>query len=349
MNDNFWLKLKKPIIGLAPMDGVTDAAFRFITAAYGGPDVIYTEFTPVEGLSAGAVKAAYSLIYDRSERPIVAQFFGKTAAAFYKSAFVACELGFDGIDINMGCPAKNIASKGAGAGLILNPKLAGEIVRAVQQGARDWHEGKKVADIELPSAILEYLKKIKPNKVTRKLLPISIKTRLGHDKAIVESWIGQLLETKPAAITIHGRTYKQGYSGLADWNAIANAAKLIHSAGALALGNGDVKSAEDAREKCAKYGVDGVLIGRAAFGNPWIFKGREPTLEEKFTVATEHANKFTEIFGRAHFAPMKKHLAWYCRGFPGAAAVRQQLMQADSTEEVTEIFKRALIYKKASS
>lgn len=339
------------------MDGVSDAAFRFITAKYGDPDVIFTEFTPVEGICARAVRAAYSLIYDKSERPVVAQFFGKTPEAFYKAAFVACELGFDGIDINMGCPAKSIALKGSGAGLILNPSLAKSIVRRTKDAARDWSEGKKISSVGLPEAILEYMKSIRPKKVARRLLPVSVKTRLGYDKSIVEEWVRHILETAPAAITIHGRTYKQGYAGDADWEAIARAAKIIQSAGVIAVGNGDVKSLEEARSRALEFGVDGVLIGRAALGNPWVFSGRanargetavfEPTLQTRFKVAAEHARKYAQVFGRGYFTPMRKHLAWYCRGFPGAAETRHKLMQADSYEEVTEIFRSALNRKSA--
>lgn len=354
---NFWQKLARPFTGLAPMDGVSDAAFRFITAKYGGPDVIFTEFTPVEGICAGAVRAAYSLIYDKSEHPIVAQFFGKTPEAFYKSAFVACELGYDGIDINMGCPAKNIALKGAGAGLILDPPLAKKIVRCAKDAARDWAEGKKIGSVGLPEAILEFIKSIRPKRVARRLLPISVKTRLGYDKVIVEEWVRHIIETAPAAITIHGRTYKQGYTGLADWEAIGRAAKIIRSAGAVAIGNGDVKSLAEGRERARDYGIDGVLIGRAALGNPWVFSGSKtaehassfrasssqaPDLRSRFKVASEHARKYAQVFGRGYFTPMRKHLSWYCRGFPGAAETRHKLMQADSYEEVSEIFKKAL-------
>jgi len=342
------------------MDGVTDAAFRFITAKYGKPDLIFTEFTPVEGITAGAVKSLYSLIYDKSEHPIVAQFFGKTPLAFYKAAVIAAELGFDGVDINMGCPAKNIASKGAGAGLILNPTLAKKIILETKRGILDWSEGLKLEKLALPKPILNYIKSAKNSwvrntviatqakhqsslpKPTRKLLPISVKTRLGYKENTAIDWIKKILETKPAAITIHGRTLQQGYSGKADWETIAKAGEIIHKAGALALGNGDIKNRQEACEKAVNYQVDGVLIGRSALGNPWIFSNKEPTIAAKFKVAIEHAEKYSEIFGRGYFSPMKKHLAWYCRGFPGAATVRQALMRTESFEEVEAILSDTL-------
>jgi tRNA-dihydrouridine synthase len=342
------------------MDGVTDAPFRYITARYGKPDVIFTEFTPVEGIAAGAVRTLYSLIYDESERPVVAQFFGKTPAAFYGAAVIAAELGFDGIDINMGCPAKNIAGQGSGAGLILDPPLAKKIIKETKRGAKDWADGLKLSDIGLPGPVMEYVNSVRKRArkgaargglahrartksgLTRKILPVSVKTRLGYEKDTVVEWVKHLLEEKPAAITIHGRTFRHGYSGDADWDAIAKAAAVIRKAGAIAIGNGDVKSMADARERAERYEVDGVLIGRAALGNPWIFAEKTPSVQQKFKVATEHAKKYSMVFGRGYFSPMKKHLAWYCRGFPGAAAVRQSLMTAESFEEVEGILKDAL-------
>ena len=155
MNRGFWDKLKYPIIGLAPMDGVTDAPFRYIACKYGNPDLIVTEFTSVEGICHGATKNLRAFIFDRSERPICAQLFGSTPDAFYNAAFVVCELGFDGIDINMGCPAGNIASKGAGAALIKTPKLAQQIILRTKEAAKDWYEGKKIKDTHLPESTIE--------------------------------------------------------------------------------------------------------------------------------------------------------------------------------------------------
>jgi|WetSurMetagenome_2_1015567.scaffolds.fasta_scaffold54303_3 tRNA-dihydrouridine synthase B len=347
-SSGFWEKLKRPFTGLSPMDGVTDAPFRFITAKYGKPDVIFTEFTPVEGISAGAVKPLYSLIYDKSERPVVAQFFGKTPDGFYKAAMIASELGFDGIDINMGCPAKNIAGKGCGAGLIIDPPLAKKIIRETKRGALDWAEGRKLDEIGLPGPILEYIAGIKraTRSRTRKILPVSVKTRLGYEKNIAVEWVKHLLEESPAAITVHGRTFRQGYSGNANWEAIADTAQLIHKTGTIAIGNGDVKSVDEAREKARQYGVDGVLLGRAALGNPWVFADKMPDIRERFRVASEHAKKYSGIFGRGYFSPMKKHLAWYCRGFPGAAATRQALMKTETFEEVEGILKETLARSK---
>lgn len=374
MKQNFWNQLNYPIVGLAPMDGVTDEPFRFITAKYGKPDILITEFTSVEGICAGATKNLQAFLYDESERPIIAQIFGSTPEAFYKSVFVIAELGFDGVDINMGCPAKNISSKGAGASLILTPKLAKEIIRETKRASQEWSEGKKIEEIGLPEAIIEYVKERQKQSAsaraevtaspsmqnhpdahtpeparaevpahehasvrTRKPLPVSIKTRIGYNSNIVEEWIKHLLEEEPVNISLHGRTLKQMYSGNADWEAIAKAAKLIHQTKTTILGNGDIKDLKDAHEKIRQYGVDGVLIGRATFGNPWIFQGKEATIEEKLSIALEHARLHEKIFTPKFFFPMRKHLAWYCRGFPGASEVRQQLMQTNNSGDVEKI------------
>ena len=342
----FWHKLKKPIIGLAPMDGVSDAAFRYIAAKYGKLDVIITEFTSVEGICAGAIKTLEAFIYNEIERPIAAQIFGHTPEAFYKSAFVIGELGFDGIDINMGCPAKNIASRGSGAALIKTPALAKEIIKKTKEGAGDWSNGKKIEAVGLPEAIITYIQLYKEkHSITaqRKLLPVSIKTRIGFDTVVIEEWIKHLLETEPANISIHGRTLKQMYGGAADWEMIAKAAKIANKTNTTVLGNGDIKDLNDANAKIKQYGVDGVLIGRTAFGNPWVFKNKIPTLREKFDILLEHAKYYEKIFQEKQFSPMKKHLSWYCRGFENASQMRQKLMQAENAAEVEDIITEAKI------
>ncbi len=344
MEKGFWGKLKKPIIGLAPMDGVTDAAFRFITAKYGKPDLTITEFTSVEGICAGALRPLQAFQYDDSERPVIAQIFGSTPECFYKAAFVITELGFDGIDINMGCPAKNVASRGSGASLILTPELAKDIIHQTQKAAKDWSEGIKIEEVGLPENIVEYVKTQQQNApynsgLTRKLLPVSVKTRIGYNSIVIEEWVKHLLETEPVNITFHGRTLKQMYSGLADWEAISRAAKIVHETETTILGNGDIASLPDAHERIKKFGLDGVLIGRASFGNPWLFNPakKETTLEEKFKVAVEHSVLYAKLFPTSPFIHMRKHLAWYCRGFENAAHIRQKLMMSNNAEEVKEI------------
>src|SRR3989344_5025124 len=312
MFQGFWGKLKKPIIGLAPMDGVTDAPMRFITAKYGKPDVIFTEFVSADGVKHGAKRLLRDFKFDEIERPVVAQLFGGDSEAFYEVTKLIVKMGFDGVDINMGCPARKVAGRGEGAGLIKDPDLAAKIIVAVKKGV----DGK---------------------------IPVSVKTRIGYDQPDPSWW--QFLATQDlAAVTIHGRTFKQLYQGRADWAAIARAATLIKRSGAVFLGNGDVRDRAHCPLPIAQYGVDGVLIGRAAQGNPWVFNGAVTqshgdtvTREDKLMIALEHARKFEEIFPEDRFFVMRKHLAWYARGFDGAADLRQKLVLCNSADEVEKI------------
>jgi tRNA-dihydrouridine synthase B len=334
MEKGFWQQLSRPIIGLAPMDGLTDEPFRLMTVKYGGPDLLTTEFVSVEGICAGAVKILDAFIYSEQEQPIMAQLFGATPEAFYKAFFVAAQLGFDGIEINMGCPAKNISSMGAGASLIKRPALAKKIIRNVQKAAKDFTNGITFKDIGLPDSICNYLKN---KKSAPRNIPISIKTRIGYGKNNVKDWIKHLLETEPANITIHGRTLKQMYSGSADWEAIGCASELARKTDTSILGNGDIKSIYEARAKCKEFNLDGVLIGRSALGNPWIFAGKNPQIKIRLKTAAEHSRLYEKIFKDRHFLPMRKHLGWYCKGFPNASNFRQKIMQANNAKEVEEI------------
>ncbi len=337
MKKNLWYISDKPIIGMAPMDGVTDFAFRHITKKYGKPNLMVTEFTSVEGICAGAEKIMRAFIFENKEKPILGQLFGSTPEAFYKASFLIAELGFDGIDINMGCPAKNIATKGAGASLIKTPALAKKIISSCKEAAKDRAEGKTIEESGLPENIIRYAKEHRPKKNPRILLPISVKTRTGYDRDTVEEWIKNLLEAEPDAITIHGRTFRQLYTGQANWESIAKGATLIHTAKKTALGNGDIETIDEAHKKIKQFGVDGVLIGRAALGNPWVFSGKESTPQKRLQVALEHSRYYEKILGEKHFAPMRKHLGWYCKGFPGAAETRKELMCANSADEVEKI------------
>lgn len=339
MEKGFWQNRERPIIGLAPMDGITDAPFRFISAKYGHPFLHITEFTSAEGICAGAVKTLRAFLYDENERPVIAQVFGSSPESYYKTAFVIAELGFDGLDINMGCPAKNITSKGSGAGLIINPALAKQLMKVTKKALQEWSEGKKIEEIGLPEKIIQHVKQNRPKSLRRKILPLSIKTRIGYDDIVIEEWVKHLLELEPANITIHGRTLKQMYSGEANWEAIGRAARIIHQTETLVLGNGDIKNLAQAYEKIKNYGVDGALIGRAALGNPWIFQSKEPLLHEKLNVAIEHAEIYEKRISAEQFMPMRKHLAWYCRGFPNASEIRQKLMQSKNSKEVQSTLK----------
>ncbi|HSF57294.1 MAG TPA: tRNA-dihydrouridine synthase, partial [Candidatus Binatia bacterium] len=185
---NFWQEIPPPIVGLAPMDGVTDASFRFITAKHGGPDVVFTEFVNVET----AFHAPHTLIkdfrYSEIERPVVAQIYGRTPELFYKLAHIVCELGFDGLDINMGCPAKKVAAKGSGAALIRTPELAKRIIQSARKGIEDWHAGQTLADLGIEpdlGVMVNFANRMRGGRETavrRPLIPLSVKTRIGYDR-----------------------------------------------------------------------------------------------------------------------------------------------------------------------
>jgi nifR3 family TIM-barrel protein len=303
MMNSFWKKIKQPIIGQAPMDGITDAAFRYITDKYGHPDVLFTEFIPVEGIVQERERLFSALIHHPSQTPLVAQFVGTTPEAFYKASIIVSKRGFRGIDINMGCPDQNICKKGAGAALIHNPKLAGKIIKAAKKGP----------------------------------LPVSVKTRVGYDRPATKNWISTLLEAEPDLITVHGRVKTQLYSGRADWNEIGKAADLAKNTKTLILGNGDIRSADEARSKSKEYQVNGVLIGRASLGNPWVFQGKEPTLEERFKVMIEHSEKFMEMTPHLNFHSLRKHLAWYAKNFERASRMRDRLMKVNNIDDVKSI------------
>jgi nifR3 family TIM-barrel protein len=316
------------------MDGVTDAVFRQITDEIAAPDVMFTEFVAVEAVKVGAVRALDACVVHAPRRsPIICQIYGTDLEGFYQSALMICALGFDGVDINMGCPAQAVAARGAGAGLIRNPLLARRIIKVVKQAVVDWCSGVDVTKYLHPQ-VSNWIKYHKL-PIKRRLIPVSVKTRIGYETPVVNAWIGTILESHPDCITVHGRTLKQLYSGKADWEAIAQAVQLIHCSGhTKILGNGDVTSYKEAVEKAKTYGVDGVLIGRAARGNPWVFTGKLPTLQERLSVALRHAKLYQEIFPHSHFLAMRKHLAWYCVGFPGAAEARVRALQVKNVAEV---------------
>jgi nifR3 family TIM-barrel protein len=310
----FWGTIPRPIFVLAPMADVTDAAFRYIIAKYGKPSVLMTEFVSVDGLcSRGRETLIRTLKFDEIERPVVAQFFGEKPENFYACAQLAAELGFDGIDINMGCPVKTVVKTGSGAALIKTPELAKEIVRETVRGAGG--------------------------------LPVSVKTRIGYNKIVVEEWVSHLLEAEPALITLHLRTAKEMSLVDAHWEVIDRAVDLIRKTDTLILGNGDVKNMAQARALVAEKKIDGIMFGRAIFGNPWLFaEERTPDaldIDHRFSVMMEHAHLYLKMFeGKKNFAIMQKHLRAYVSGFTGAKELRIRMEGMKTIEELEEILNR---------
>src|SRR6266581_1076579 len=309
-NMSFWHQIAQPIIGLSPMDGVTDPAFRFIVARHGKPDVQFTEFINVDEIGYGVESAWHQLRYAEIERPVVAQIYGADPDKFYQMVQVICALGFDGVDINMGCPSKSVSARGCGAALIKTPPLAKEIIRAAQAGVKDWASGREPETIGLRPKVVDKIRSLSTLPTARRAIPVSVKTRLGYDSVVIEDWVTVLLEERPEVISIHGRTLVQMYRGRADWEAISRAAKLIRETSTLVLGNGDVESLHDLVARARETQVHGVLIGRGALGNPWIFRAKEwakgegqgegvfpnpVPLPERFQVALEHTRYFESL------------------------------------------------------
>ena len=357
---SFWLSLPRPIIGLSPMDGVTDASFRSVIARQGKPDVTFTEFTHVHDICHGPEKLLETLVYSEIERPMVAQLYGNDPELFYQAAYAVCELGFDGLDINMGCPSKNVAASGSGAGLIRTPDVARAIMQAARRGIEDWAGGHTLEQAGFKPARVSAFRRFNEERervcpAERRSIPISVKTRLGYDSVVVESWIEHLLEERPAVISLHGRTLRQMYRGEADWSAIARAAAMAKGTGTLLCGNGDLHSLDDVISRVRETGVDGVLVGRAVLGAPWFFRANERarlfvrasnrlgaevcseagiSLDHRFAVLLDHARQFQALCGQRQFHRMRKHLGWYCKGFPHAAALRARMFQLSSVSEV---------------
>jgi nifR3 family TIM-barrel protein len=320
----FWRTLPTPFFCLAPMLDVTDISFRQIIAKYsrhgkpsGGPDVFWTEFVSADGLdSRGRDNLLPMLKFSKNERPIVAQIFTASPKHMEFAAKMVQELGFDGLDINMGCPDKGVQKQGSGAALIKSPKLAREIIQAALRGAPK--------------------------------IPVSVKTRLGYNKNEIETWIPELLKENISALIIHGRTKKDMSMVQARWEDIKKVVEVVRASGKdiPVIGNGDVVSLEDGQEKAVLTGCDGIMIGRGVFGKPWLFDTKrktEPTLEEKLKILIEHTELFLEKMGdRKLFEVMKKHFKAYVGGFDGAKELRIELMASKDLADIKKITKAFL-------
>lgn len=312
MNNNFWKKLPKPFFVLAPMLDITDSPFRQIVAQCGKPDVFYTWFISVDGLcSAGKnnLLATPNINFARKERPIVVQLFGKDPEKFFKSAKILADLGFDGIDINMGCPHKDVLKQGAGAEIIKNTKLAREIIRATKDGS-----GK---------------------------IPVSVKTRSGFYKlSEMENWISDILKEEPAAICVHGRTAKHKFGGVSDWRIIKRAVEISKGSGVTIIGNGDVKNREEGILKAQESGADGVMIGRAILKNPWLFGDPKENIsqKEKMKMLIKHAELFEKYYKKKKgFGSFRKYFSCYTFGFEGSKELRMKLMKAKDSKDIKKI------------
>jgi nifR3 family TIM-barrel protein len=350
----FWQKLideklskGETLSVVAPMADVTDVAFRTMIARYSkpaGPDVMWTEFVSADGLnSPGREILKRDLAFSELERPIVAQLFSSTPENMRKASALCRELGFDGIDINMGCPDKSIEKQGAGSAHMKDWRRAQQVIRAAQEGAGD--------------------------------IPVSVKTRIGYNKVEFMEWLPKILECNIPVLTVHLRTRKEMSLVPAHWELMPEIVKLVRDmtgelkdGGTILLGNGDVKSKAEGEQLAQESGCDGVMVGRGLFGTPWFFEDAEErgndadrrgnnaeqtqkdtdsqadrSTEEKLRIMVEHTKLYEEKLGDIKsFAIMKKHFKAYVHGFDGAKELRVELMECASADEVEKVVEKWL-------
>lgn len=323
--NNFWQDFEGPVFSLAPMEDVTDTVFREIVMGMAAPqklNVVFTEFTSVEGMNhpVGRKRVSERLIVNESERELlkkqgiklVAQIWGRNPEIYAIIAkYITENYDFDGIDINMGCPVKKVFKNGACSALIGEPSLAKEIILATKEATN---------------------------------LPVSVKTRTGIKEHQTEEWIAELLSVDPAAIILHGRTQRMQSDGNASWEEIAKAVQLKNQIKPSIPfhGNGDVFSYNQGLERIQETGVNGVMIGRGIFQNPWFYNPdkTEITKEERFEKLVEHTRLFEQTWGGIkNFNILKRFYKIYLNSFPGAAKLRADLMEVKDYEEVYQYFK----------
>lgn len=309
---NFWKDLPRPFTVLAPLDGVTDVVFRQIVTEIGKPDVLFTEFTPVEGfVSKGRARVEENFLFTPEQKPIVAQIWGTKPEQFYTVAKELSTRGFAGIDINMGCPERVILKTGACSALIKNPKLAAEIIQATKEGAGE--------------------------------IPVSVKTRIGYSQITIEEWLGFLLKLDLAALTIHLRTVSEMSHAPAHWELMPEIVALRNNLApeTVLIGNGDILTVDEIEKKYKEFGCEGFMVGRGIFANPWMFNkekiGAEKTVEERVALYLHHIELFEKQWqGRHNFALLKKFAKTYISNFPEASDLRVSLMESKNIGELKE-------------
>jgi tRNA-dihydrouridine synthase len=315
-----WEELPRPFSVLAPMEEVTDTVFRRVVAAVGAPDLFFTEFTSTDGLcSDGRPRVIGRFRYTLSERPLIAQIWGNNPDFYRRVAAEVREMGFDGLDINMGCPVRKVVNRGSCGALIERPERAAALIAAAKDGAGP--------------------------------MPVSVKTRIGISTSRAEEWLGFLLSQRIAALTVHGRTVSQQSEGRADWSAVACAVRMRDAAGlpTRIIGNGDVRSAADFASRVRETGADGIMIGRGIFENLFLFGAIREARSNPDAAELEFCQlaTFQKIdFFRAHltlhrdtwgqgkgFDVLKKFAKTYLRSFEGAARLVDAVMRTHSHEE----------------
>ena len=310
MKDNFWHELPRPFFILAPMEAVTDVVFRHVVTEAARPDVFFTEFTNTESYChpKGKDSVKGRLTFTDDEQPIVAHIWGDKPEYFRQMSIGMAEMGFRGIDINMGCPVQNVAGNGKGSGLIRRPDTAAEIIQAAKAGG----------------------------------LPVSVKTRLGYTQVDEwYEWLKHILEQDIVNLSIHLRTKKEMSDVDAHWELIPEIKKLRDEIAphTLLTINGDIPDRQKGLELAEKYGVDGIMIGRGIFHNPFAFEKekKEHTSEELLELLRlqlDLHDKYSEELEPRPFKPLRRFFKIYVRGFRGASELRNLLMSTETTDEV---------------
>lgn len=313
---NIWKTLPKPFFVQAPMEDVTDTVFRQIVVSAGRPDLSFTEFTNADGIIKGGSRYIENCLqFTKKERPLIAQIWGNTPEHYLEASKIISKMGFDGIDINMGCPVRKVVTKGFCSGLIKNPNLAKELYLAAVKGANG--------------------------------LPVSIKTRIGYGQIATEEWIGFLLQLHPAAISVHARTAAEMSKVPVHAEEFGKAVKLRDkiSPETIIVANGDIENREAGLAIYKKYKVDGLMIGRGLLHNPWVFnkdiKIEEVSITERLELLKKHIKLFEKTWGKTkNFEIMKKFYKAYLNGFEGAAELRLQLMQYHNAHDTLKEISR---------
>ncbi len=307
------MQLPQPFLVLAPMDDVTDSVFRQVVASTAPPDLYFTEFVNVDGLqSPGREKLLPKLQFTAQETPIIAQLWGKNPDNYYKTTLELKEMGFAGVDINMGCPDKTVVKNGCCSALINNREAAGEIIRAVQKAAGED-------------------------------FPVSVKTRIGFNEVDI-TWPEFLLSLKLNMLTIHGRTTKEMSKVPVHWDVINQIRELRDqlSPATLLVGNGDVLTRQEALAKAEEYKLDGIMIGRGIFEDPYVFAQQSPwvdmTKQQKMELFQRHIELFAQTWqnNERKVHTLNKFCKVYINGFDGAKELRERFMAANNVDELRD-------------
>ncbi|GIW68158.1 MAG: tRNA-dihydrouridine synthase [Candidatus Parcubacteria bacterium] len=310
-----------PWVALAPMADATDPAFRRLVASYAPPTLMWTEFISADGLwhlveregrrSIADNPLLADLQYSEEERPIVAQLFGANPTTMRYAARVAADLGFDGVDINMGCPDRAVLRQGAGAALIREPNLAHELVEAAREGSG---------------------------------LPVSVKTRLGVSRDILEKWLPHLLRSGAWMVTLHARTARELSRVPARWERVRDAARLRDQLAPLVavVGNGDITSLQEAQERAQEAGADGAMVGRAALGAPWFFSGaQDVSLAKRLEALARYCELFCALVPHKPFSKAQRMFKAFLRGVPHSKELLLRLLATASAQEAATLARRA--------